>query len=36
MGIKRLVGPSTPKLIVEGARDHNLKASPSSSRSITW
>jgi excinuclease ABC subunit A len=25
MGIKRLVGASTPKLIVEGARDHNLK-----------
>ncbi len=25
MGIKRLVGPSTPRLIVEGAREHNLK-----------
>jgi excinuclease ABC subunit A len=25
MGLKRLVGPATPKLIVEGARDHNLK-----------
>ncbi|MBX3605489.1 MAG: excinuclease ABC subunit UvrA [Piscinibacter sp.] len=25
MGIKRLVGPATPKLIVEGAREHNLK-----------
>ncbi|MBC7995359.1 MAG: excinuclease ABC subunit UvrA, partial [Rhizobacter sp.] len=25
MGIKRLVTESTPKLIVEGARDHNLK-----------
>ncbi|MEO8080794.1 MAG: excinuclease ABC subunit A, partial [Caldimonas sp.] len=25
MGLKRLVGTSTPKLIVEGARDHNLK-----------
>ncbi len=25
MGIKRLVGPSTPKLILQGARDHNLK-----------
>lgn len=25
MGIKRLVGESTPKLIVQGARDHNLK-----------
>ncbi|NUZ06550.1 excinuclease ABC subunit A [Schlegelella sp. ID0723] len=25
MGIKRLVGDSTPKLIVENARDHNLK-----------
>ncbi len=26
MGIKRLVGPATPKLILQGARDHNLKA----------
>ncbi len=25
MGIKRLVGESTPKLIVQGVRDHNLK-----------
>jgi excinuclease ABC subunit A len=25
MGIKRLVGENTPKLIVQGARDHNLK-----------
>ncbi|HEY8706610.1 MAG TPA: excinuclease ABC subunit A, partial [Burkholderiaceae bacterium] len=25
MGIKRLMSDSTPKLIVEGARDHNLK-----------
>ncbi|MDE2094323.1 MAG: excinuclease ABC subunit A, partial [Burkholderiales bacterium] len=25
MGIKRLMGENTPKLIVEGARDHNLK-----------
>ena len=25
MGIKRLVSEATPKLIVEGARDHNLK-----------
>ncbi|MFO1336154.1 MAG: excinuclease ABC subunit UvrA [Piscinibacter sp.] len=25
MGIKRLMSPSTPKLIVEGAREHNLK-----------
>ncbi len=25
MGIKRLMSESTPKLIVEGARDHNLK-----------
>jgi excinuclease ABC subunit A len=25
MGIKRLVGDSTPRLIVQGARDHNLK-----------
>ena len=25
MGIKRLVGESTPRLILEGARDHNLK-----------
>jgi len=25
MGIKRLVTPSTPKLILQGARDHNLK-----------
>ena len=25
MGLKRLMGDSTPKLIVEGARDHNLK-----------
>jgi excinuclease ABC subunit A len=25
MGLKRLVGESTPRLIVEGARDHNLK-----------
>jgi len=25
MGIKRLMGPATPKLILEGARDHNLK-----------
>ena len=25
MGIKRMVGESTPKLILEGARDHNLK-----------
>ncbi len=25
MGLKRLVGESTPKLIVTGARDHNLK-----------
>jgi excinuclease ABC subunit A len=25
MGIKRLVNPSTPKLILEGAREHNLK-----------
>lgn len=25
MGIKRLVGESTPKLIVEGVREHNLK-----------
>jgi excinuclease ABC subunit A len=25
MGLKRLVGAATPKLIVEGARDHNLK-----------
>ncbi len=25
MGIKRLVGPATPRLIVEGAREHNLK-----------
>ncbi|MEP6739972.1 MAG: excinuclease ABC subunit UvrA, partial [Caldimonas sp.] len=26
MGIKRLVSESTPRLIVEGARDHNLKS----------
>ncbi len=26
MGLKRLVGAATPKLIVEGARDHNLKS----------
>jgi excinuclease ABC subunit A len=26
MGIKRLVGPSTPKLILQGVREHNLKA----------
>ncbi len=26
MGIKRLVGPATPKLILQGAREHNLKA----------
>ena len=25
MGIKRMVGPATPKLIVQGAREHNLK-----------
>ncbi|MGC3998917.1 MAG: hypothetical protein QM767_16285 [Anaeromyxobacter sp.] len=25
MGIKRPMSPSTPKLIVEGAREHNLK-----------
>ncbi|WP_418318616.1 excinuclease ABC subunit UvrA [Piscinibacter sakaiensis] len=25
MGIKRLVGPATPKLILEGASEHNLK-----------
>ena len=25
MGMKRLVGDSTPRLVVEGARDHNLK-----------
>ncbi|MGE4052580.1 MAG: excinuclease ABC subunit UvrA, partial [Piscinibacter sp.] len=25
MGIKRLMSPSTPKLIVEGAREHNLQ-----------
>ena len=25
MGLKRLVGDSTPRLILEGARDHNLK-----------
>jgi len=25
MGIKRLMGAATPKLILEGARDHNLK-----------
>jgi excinuclease ABC subunit A len=25
MGLKRLVGESTPRLILEGARDHNLK-----------
>ncbi|WP_280152871.1 excinuclease ABC subunit UvrA [Piscinibacter sp. XHJ-5] len=25
MGIKRMVTPTTPRLIVEGARDHNLK-----------
>ncbi len=25
MGIKRLMSPATPKLIVEGAREHNLK-----------
>jgi excinuclease ABC subunit A len=25
MGIKRLVGETTPRLILEGARDHNLK-----------
>ncbi|HEY2926751.1 excinuclease ABC subunit UvrA [Piscinibacter sp.] len=26
MGIKRLVGEATPRLIVEGAREHNLKS----------
>ena len=25
MGLKRLVGDSTPRLVLEGARDHNLK-----------
>jgi len=25
MGLKRLVGPSTPRLILQGASDHNLK-----------
>ena len=25
MGIKRLVGEATPRLILEGVRDHNLK-----------
>jgi excinuclease ABC subunit A len=25
MGIKRLVGPATPKLILQGVREHNLK-----------
>ncbi len=25
MGIKRMVGESTPRLVVQGARDHNLK-----------